>query len=74
MLICNALVFLTLIYKPFNLQNYSKAFNSNYNPSALWDKRTASSAKARKKIYMVAISNKYRLLCAMLCYFIYYNK
>ena len=60
-LICIAFVFLTFICNPFSLQNFSKAFNSSYKPSALWDNRTASSAKARKKIYIVAISNRYRL-------------
>ena len=55
-------------------KNFLNAFNNSYKPSALWDNRTASSAKARKNIYIVATSNKYRFLCAILCYFMYYNK
>jgi hypothetical protein len=45
-----ALVLPTLIFKPFSLQNIANAFNICYNPSALWEISTASSAKARKNI------------------------
>ncbi len=74
MLIYIAFVFFTFIFNPFIQQNYQKAFNSNYRPSALCDTRTASSAKARKNIYIVAISRMYLLLCAMLYCFIYSNR
>jgi hypothetical protein len=57
-----AFVFLTLIFKPFTLQKALKAFNKCCKPIALWEIRTASSAKASKKIYSIAISNKYRFL------------
>jgi hypothetical protein len=74
MFIYIAFVFLTFICNPFYLQNKSKAFSISYSPSALWDKRTASSAKARKKIYMVAISKIYRLLGAILCSLKYFRR
>jgi hypothetical protein len=61
-----ALVFFTFIYKPFYSQNNLKALNKCCNPVALWETRTASSAKASKKIYNIAISNKYRFVGAML--------
>jgi hypothetical protein len=73
-LIYIAFVLVTFIYNPFYLQNSSKAFNIYCSPSALWDKRTASSAKARKKIYIVAISKIYRLLGAILCSLKYCSK
>ena len=38
-----------------------------YNPSALCDNRTASSAKARKNTYKVAISKIYLIYAAILC-------
>jgi hypothetical protein len=56
-LIYNALVLPTFILRPFYLQNFSKTEIINYNPSALEDNKTASSAKAMKKIYKVASSN-----------------
>jgi hypothetical protein len=69
-----AFVFPTLIYSPFNLQNSLKAFNICYSPSALWESSTASSAKARKKIYKVAISNIYRAFAATKFSLKYFNK
>jgi hypothetical protein len=56
MFIYIALVFPTLIFKPFKLQNSANAFSICYKPYALWEINTASSAKARKKICKVAIS------------------
>jgi hypothetical protein len=69
-----AFVLVTFIYNPFKLQNISKAVNICYKPSALCDTRTASSAKARKNIYKVAISNMYRLIGVILLSSKYYNK
>jgi hypothetical protein len=60
MFICMAFVFFTFIYKPFSSQNDLKALNKCFNPSALWDRRTASSAKASKNNYNIAISRMYR--------------
>jgi hypothetical protein len=60
MLIYMALVFFTLIYKPFKSQNILNALNMCCRPIALGEIRTASSAKASKKIYNIAISNTYR--------------
>jgi hypothetical protein len=62
MLIYMALVFPTLILRPFNSQNYANAFTICYRPSALCDISTASSAKAKKKIYRVAISRTKRVV------------
>jgi hypothetical protein len=62
MLIYMALVFPTLILRPFKLQNIAKAFSIYYRPSALCDISTASSVKARKNIYKVAISRIKRLV------------
>ena len=50
MLIYMALVLPTLIFRPFSLQNIANAFNIYYNPSALCETSTASSANARKNI------------------------
>jgi hypothetical protein len=61
-----ALVFPTLIFKPFKSQNSANALSICYNPYALWEINTASSAKARKKIYKVAISRIYRFTGNML--------
>ncbi len=69
-----AFVFLTLIYRPFVVQKILNAFNKCYNPSALWEISTASSAKAKKKSYKVASSNIYRFVGPMLCASKYYNK
>ncbi len=56
MFIYIALVLPTFIFKPFKLQNIANALSICYKPSALWEINTASSAKARKNIYKVAIS------------------
>ena len=69
-----AFVLVTLICSPFNLQNISKATNRCYNPSALWETRTASSAKAKKKICKVANSSTYRLVGLILFFSKYSNK
>jgi hypothetical protein len=74
MLICMALVFPTLITRPFYLQNSANAFIICYRPSALCDINTASSAKAKKNIYKVAISRRKRLVGINLCNSKYYNK
>jgi hypothetical protein len=50
MLIYMALVLPTFIYRPFSLQNMANAFIICYNPSALCETSTASSANARKNI------------------------
>jgi hypothetical protein len=73
-LIYIAYVLSTFIYSPFILQNISKAVSKCYSPSALCDNNTASSAKARKKICKVAISNINRLFYSILCFSRYYNK
>jgi hypothetical protein len=54
------------IYEPFIEQNISNARNICCNPSALWETRTASSAKASRKIYRVAISKIYLFVGAIL--------
>ena len=69
-----ALVFFTFIIRPFISQKHLNAFNKFCRPSALWETRIASSAKASKKIYKVAFSNKYRLLGTILFSSKYYNK
>ena len=43
-------------------------------PAALWDNRTASSAKARKKIYKVAISKIYLVVAATIFSSKYFSK
>jgi len=73
-LICMALVFLTLILSPFAEQNLINTFNRNYKPSGVGDTSTASSANARRNIYKVAISNIKRFLCATLCFSKYCNR
>jgi hypothetical protein len=73
-LIYMALVFFTLIYKPFYSQNILKALNKCCRPIALWETRTASSAKASKNIYNIAISNIYRFVGVMLFSSKYFNK
>jgi hypothetical protein len=72
--IYNALVLPTLILRPFDLQKFSKIEIINYNPSALGDNKTASSAKAMKKIYKVASSSTYRFCYVILYFSKYYNK
>jgi hypothetical protein len=67
MLIYMALVFPTFILRPFDLQNSANAFTICYRPSALCEISTASSAKARKNIYRVAISRIKRLVGSKLC-------
>jgi hypothetical protein len=67
MLIYMALVFPTFILRPFNLQNSANAFTICYRPSALCEISTASSAKAKKNIYRVAISRIKRLVGSKLC-------
>jgi hypothetical protein len=67
MLIYMALVFPTFILRPFKSQNVSNALIICYRPSALWDIKTASSAKARKNIYKVAISKIKRFTGSILC-------
>jgi hypothetical protein len=67
-------VFPTLIFRPFTLQNCSNAFIICYRPSALWDNKTASSAKARKNTCKVAISKIYLMFDAILCSSKYFNK
>jgi hypothetical protein len=74
MLIYMALVFPTLILRPFRLQNIAKAFIIGYRPLALGDINTASSAKARKNIYKVAISRISQLAGNSLCISKYSNK
>jgi hypothetical protein len=69
-----ALVLVTLICRPLSLQNFSNTISIFYKPSALGDNKTASSAKARKKTYKVAISNIYRIFAAILCSLKYFNK
>jgi hypothetical protein len=73
-LIYIAFVLPTLIFRPFSIQNYSKAPIMCYRPSALWDNKTASSAKARKNTYKVAISRIYLIVDAILCSSKYFNK
>jgi len=73
MLIYMAFVFVILILRPLEVQNLINKFNRSYNPYALWDKSTASSAKASRKIYKVAISNINRFFSAILCYLKYSN-
>jgi hypothetical protein len=73
-LIYNALVLPTFILRPFYLQNFSNTEIINYNPSVLGDNKTASSAKAMKKIYKVASSKTYRFYYATLYFSKYYNK
>jgi hypothetical protein len=65
---------ITFIYSPFTLQKSLKAVIICYNPSALCDNKTASSAKARKNTCKVAISNIYRIYAAVLCSSKYFNK
>jgi len=74
MLIYIALVFFTLIFSPFAAQNLINTFNKNYKPSGVGDTSTASSAKARRNIYKVAISKINRFLCAILCFSKYYSR
>jgi hypothetical protein len=62
MLIYMVFVFLTFIVNPFYIQNSSNALNRCYSPLALWESRTASSAKASKNIYNIAISRMYRFI------------
>ena len=73
-LIYIAFVFPTLIFNPLVLQKFSKAFSICYSPSALCDNKTASSAKARKKTYKVAISKMYLIYDAILCSSKYLSK
>jgi hypothetical protein len=73
-LIYNALVLPTFILRPFTLQNFSKMEIITYSPSALGDNKTASSAKAMKKICKVAISNTRRFYYVILYLAKYYNK
>ena len=72
--IYNALVLPTLILRPFSLQKFSKIEIIHYNPSALGDNKTASSTKARKKTYKVAISKMYLIYAAILCSLKYLSK
>jgi hypothetical protein len=68
-----AFVFFTFIYRPLISQNDLKASNIIYKPSALGEIRTASSAKASKKICNVAISNQYRFALSILLSTKYYK-
>jgi hypothetical protein len=68
------LVLSIFILRPFYSQKSSKAISMCYNPSALWDSKTASSAKARKNTYKVAISKIYRSCAATLCSLKYLSK
>jgi len=73
MLIYMAFVFVVLTLRPFIVQNFINICNNICKPSALWETRTASSAKAKRKIYKVAISNITRCFSAILCYLKYFN-
>jgi hypothetical protein len=74
MFICMAFVFLTFIYSPFSIQKIWKALNKCYKPSALWESRTASSAKASKNNYNIAISRIYRFVGIILLRSKYNNR
>jgi len=69
-----ALVLVTFIFSPFELQNDINIFSICYNPSALGETRTASSANARRKIDKVAISKNIRCYFSTFYYSRYYNR
>jgi len=73
MLIYIAFVLVTFTLRPLDLQNLIKTSNNNYKPTEVGETKTASSAKAKKKICKVAISKITCCLCAILCSLQYYN-